>query len=198
MVSKLKKLCLESFIRIVFEHFVMILLFLIIIAISSKYYVVFIAYLFLVFYIVKFLLVFTKQIVEIKRINVDDLKSIEEQLKKPIVYSRWNYILLDKYLINIKRFAIIKYEDIGLIYKRYFITTGNRYYIAKYLYVFTIKGKKSKYLINYPLYGPFNVCDFTNVIKSKNPDVLVGKTFKNKALFEEKYNVRLSDIKWMI
>ncbi len=177
-MKKFRKLILESYIRISIEFiFMIILLFMIATALRNFGEIVniLIFYPLILIYLFKFIKTLAKQSIYLKNLNIGDYKNLQLQIEKPIFYSKWNYILLDDYLINIKRFKIIKYSDIVLMYKRYRLTMGNSYYLAKYLYVYTNKNEKIKFLIKYPFFGPFIVDDISIVIKEKNPNVIIGR-----------------------
>ncbi len=151
-----------------------------------------ILYFVMLIYIVKFIYFITKQVITVKELDLLECDEIDKQLKKPILFSRWNYILTDKYLVNIRKFEVIKYQDIVLIYKGLRFNPCTVNYLEKHLYVFTNKGKKSRFLISYILsYGLSSVRDFSDIIKQKNPNVLNGKTKKNRDLIKQKYNLEL-------
>ena len=193
--KRFRKIIISSFIRITFEHSIVILPCSAFILTAKEYKnsmhtFNFVLCLLIIIFILKFIYFIIKQIIEIKKIDKTEYSKIEKQLKKPIFYSRWNYILLNEYIINIRRFKIIKYSDIVWVYKSFGINPNTTNYLEQYIYIITKSGNKYKFLINYPLFvGPFTVEDFTEVIKLKNYGVLFGKNSKNEKTIKKRYNI---------
>lgn len=182
MERKLKNLITLSIIRIIFKHFFVIIVCLILINTINRYNSIkelnIILYSIILIYFIKFVYILINQIIKIKMLNCED---IEEQLQNPIVYSMFHYILTDKYIIDLRKFDIIKYEDIVLMYKKNLFSINRASNFKKYLYVVNKDGKKHRFLIGYPFCEEtHNIQDFSDIISVRNKNVLIGKTIKNK------------------
>lgn len=113
-----------------------------------------------------------------------------EELNHVLFYSRHQYILTSKYIIKFS-FAneIYNYFDIVLIYIKH---VREKHGVNKNLNVIMKSGRKISFEI-----GSTMMCinsdtiDFSNIILEKNPNVLVGKTKKNKKILLEKYGIKI-------
>ncbi len=118
------------------------------------------------------------------------INNIINELKNISFNVAGNYILTDNYIIDLtsKNF-IIKYTDIILIYKKHVF---KRYSIDTVLNIVTINNKNHKFAIDTDC-NTINLeyKDFSDIILSKNKNVLVGKTKENKKIVKEKYGIEL-------
>lgn len=127
----------------------------------------------------------------IKKLEKDS--ELSNELNNILLYSQnGSYMLTDKFIIpNFSKSQIIKYSDIVLLYTKSRLRKGG---VDEYLYIVTINGNIQQFLID-----TTSVCvgydaspiNFTDIILSKNPNVLVGDSEDNLNYILEKYNIKI-------
>lgn len=124
-------------------------------------------------------------------IREEELQLIEKEIKRPIFEKKYNFLMTNNYII--KQYfdiALIKYSDIILIYKKigFNFHTFNSVFIIvdnqKRKYKFLLRSSKIPNLEN----GQY----FEEIIKEKNPNVLVGYNKKNIDKIKELYDFRIN------
>lgn len=118
---------------------------------------------------------------------------IESELEKPLVQCDYYYALTDSYVIKATHpCAILKYEDIILMYKKGKFGGYRNHGLEKYLVLVTKDNRRYEFLISTTLLTlNYKPVDFSDVIKSKNDDVLFGNTEENKNIVKQKYGIEL-------
>lgn len=124
-----------------------------------------------------------------KHPNID----LQKSLNNTIFYSKENYVITKECIVKLdNNIILISYYDIVLIYKYKSKTKNNRTILRVLLrnnsyYDFIIE-------LNDSYRFQTEVCDFSNIILERNPNVLVGKSKENKQILWEKYGIISYDI----
>lgn len=119
----------------------------------------------------------------LKNIKEDDLYKLSNELNSPILETK-NYILTDNYILfNSNGLIIQSYKDITWIYPYVYYYQGIRYdslvYYTKY------SKKKNRVMLKTSIKKNNLVDEIINIVKEKNPKVLVGNTKENKNLYKQ-------------
>ena len=113
-------------------------------------------------------------------IPINEKKNINKELNKILIY-RKDAILTDKFFIT-GCLNIYKYSDIDFICKKNSI---EKHAITEKLIIITKDGKKYWYYIS----NNSQKTDFSEVLRIKNKNLLVGLNKSNKNYIKTKYNI---------
>ena len=113
-------------------------------------------------------------------IPINEKKNINKELNKILIY-RKDAILTDKFFIT-GCLNIYKYSDIDFICKKISI---EKHAITEKLIIITKDGKKYWYYIS----NNSQKTDFSEVLRIKNKNLLVGLNKNNKNYIKTKYNI---------
>lgn len=142
------------------------------------------------------LITFIKIRKNIKRVNdiynkltKEKKKEINSELKQPLLFipeTKW--IMTDNYIIiQNKKFDIIKYEDIVLMYYKLNIKLGKPCQFKQSIIIVSKNNIKYKFSVAADKDEDFIKC--SNIIREKNGNVLEEKNKQNIKIIKEKYNI---------
>ena len=119
----------------------------------------------------------------------NELEALEQELNKVIMESTNHYVVTENGIFIPNKLTLIKYEDIILIYE---MPRFNRDTVEVYINIIT----KEKERFKLPTYTTaltigFEYYDLKEIIKKKNPKVLIGKNANHKKILQEKYQIKL-------
>lgn len=117
------------------------------------------------------------------------MMDLQKSLNNTIFYSKENYIITEDCIIQLDRkIVLINYYNIILIYKY-----RNRKWGRTILRIILRDNSYYDFLIVLDDSYRFqtDVCDFSNIILQKNPNVLVGNTEENRKILLEKYGIKI-------
>lgn len=124
----------------------------------------------------------------IKTLTKDRLVEFEEELKNQLVHYKDNYILTNNYILKLSvPCAILKYEEVLLMYKRLGLYPRS----MKRNLILVTKTRKYKFTIDSVGYNFNNPKDFSEIVKEKNTEVLIGKSADNIKKAKDKYGIDL-------
>jgi len=188
-------MCIKHELRKIF-HVTWINKFLVILVSLSFFLFLSKKYSFSLFFVILFVIVGAHQIYNYfiikklsKKISLEELNKIKEEIKIPIVEQKMRYIFTNSYIIlQGLHIALIKYEDIVLFYK------DSRYdgrCFSTYLGLITSDNKKYKILVqtdSLPMKA--DTSDFEKIIKFKNPNALFGYSKNNIKRIKSQHNLK--------
>lgn len=125
----------------------------------------------------------------LKKLSSEQLVILNQELEHPLINCNKNYILTENYILCLSyKMGLFKYSEILLMYKD---TEFMNDRINEYLIVIT-KNDWYRFDVSTTILTlNYDLKDFSNIIKDKNPKVLEGNTDENKRKLKMEYDIEL-------